>query len=65
MGLTKKHNIINIRKKKCDQCKSIFNTKIGCSVCPYCGSRKIHFIYGGAVTKAGIYINKEMRMYHK
>jgi Zn finger protein HypA/HybF involved in hydrogenase expression len=66
MGLTKKYNITNIRKKKCDQCQNVYEINNHSSVkCPKCGSRKVHYIHGGAVSRAGICIHAEMRMYHK
>jgi ribosomal protein S27AE len=67
MGLTKKYNITNIRKKKCDQCKNVytmFNHQSRVK-CPKCGSRKVHYIYGCAVSRVGICVNEEMRMHHK
>jgi Zn finger protein HypA/HybF involved in hydrogenase expression len=67
MGTSKRYNIINIRKKKCDQCQYVYEMFNHQSTvkCPKCGSRKVHYIHGGAVSRAGICIHAEMRMYHK
>ena len=43
---TKKYNLLNPRKKICDNCKQFFNVKHGKVKCPFCGSRKIHYITG-------------------
>lgn len=63
----KKPRLINIRKKKCDQCQNVYemNNRFYTRKCPKCNSRKVHYIYGCAVSRVGICVNKEMRMWHK
>ena len=48
MASTKKYNLIKIRKKKCEQCKNVYEMLAVKSrtKCPKCGSRKVHYVNG-------------------
>jgi Zn finger protein HypA/HybF involved in hydrogenase expression len=48
MASTKKYNLIKIRKKKCEQCKNVYEmlTVKSRTKCPKCGSRKVHYVNG-------------------
>jgi Zn finger protein HypA/HybF involved in hydrogenase expression len=46
MAPSKKYNIMNPRKKTCDNCHKQIYVSRGKQKCPYCNSHKIHYVNG-------------------